>query len=74
MNRHMVGVFAPKAPSVADAAPPPAPEPDNSAVEEARRKEQEAAKRRKGRAATILTTGTGAEGDANVSAKTLLGE
>lgn len=60
--------------------PPPSPLPpepvtrNEPEVEEARRKERLAARLRKGRAATILTSGTGVAGPAPVARKRLLGE
>lgn len=70
-------------PSPPPASPPPPPPPplppepvtrEEPEVKETRRKVRRAARLRKGRAATILTSGTGVSGPAPVTRKRLLGE
>lgn len=53
--------------------PPPLPTREDPAVAEAARRERLAAAQRRGRRATLITGGQGAEGEAPVERKTLLG-
>lgn len=78
----MGSLFAPSPPP-APPPPPPLPEVSDPAVTEAQRRERLAAARRRGRRATILTGGQGAEGEALVGrtaasngapSRTLLGQ
>jgi len=67
----MGGMFSPSMPALPAATP--VPDDKDPAIEEARRKEVIAARKAKGRAATLLTGGTGVSGQANVQSKSLLG-
>ena len=53
------------------AAPKPTPTPTSSDIQEARKRERDRVKRMRGRASTILTTGS--LGEAPIGKKTLLG-
>ncbi len=68
----MGGLFKPSVPSVTPAATPVAT--DDAAVEEARRKELIAAQKARGRAASVVTGGSGDTSLAPVATKRLVGE
>lgn len=51
--------------------PPPPPKIDDPSIVAARRAERVAARRRRGRAASILTSGTGDTSEANIERPTL---
>lgn len=57
------------------AAPAPLPQRDDTSVADAARREKQSASRRRGRRSTILTSGAGVSGEANIDrpGKTTLG-